>query len=97
MLIGFGLEHDGLSLPTIAIIAPAFAIACLCIGLLTTWVAALYALGAVAAVYVIPSAHVGDCAIASAMSFSVALLGPGAFSVDSLRYGRPVRIFPPED
>ena len=96
MLIGFGLEHDCLSLPMIAMLVPVFAIASLCIGLLTAWIASLCAVGALVAIYVIPGALVEGCAIASAVSLSVALVGPGAFSVDSLRYGRRVRVFPPE-
>jgi len=97
MLVGFGLEHDGLALPTAVIIVPAFAIACLCIGFLTTWIAVFCGLGAMAAIYVVPDAHGAGCALASAISLSVALVGPGAFSVDHLRYGRRVRVFPPED
>ncbi len=97
ILVSFGLEHEGLALPTAVIIVPALAIACLCIGFLTTWIAVFCGLGAMAAIYVVPGAPAACCALASALSLSVALVGPGAFSVDHLRYGRRVRVFPPED
>lgn len=96
MILGFGLEHDGLSLPMAVMIMPVSALACLCVGFLTTWVAGFCACGAVIAIGLIPGAHM-NCAIVSAIALSVTFLGPGGFSVDSLRYGRPIRIYPAEE
>jgi uncharacterized membrane protein YphA (DoxX/SURF4 family) len=95
-ILGFGLEHDGLSLPMAAMIMPVAALACLCVGFLTRWVAWFCVGTAVIAICLVPGAHL-DCAIVGAMSLSVALLGPGGFSVDFLRYGRLTKIYPPAE
>jgi len=96
MILGFGLQHDALSLPMAVMIMPVSALACLCAGFLTTWVAGFCVCGAVTAICLVPGAHM-NCAIVSAISLSVVLLGPGGFSVDSLRYGRLTKIYPPAE
>jgi hypothetical protein len=97
MLAGFGLKHDYLSLPPITMVVPAFAIASLCVGWVTAWIASLFCVGVLLATYLVPGNPVEGRTIVSAVSLSVALAGAGAYSVDSLRQGQSVRVFPPED
>jgi uncharacterized membrane protein YphA (DoxX/SURF4 family) len=73
------------------------AAACLCAGFRTPWAAALCTLTVVVALFAIPGSQADRGVIAVAISVAVAILGPGAYSIDSVLHGRRRRIVPPED
>lgn len=85
------------SRPSLLTVPVVIAIACLCMGWLAPWSACVCGLGATFAVFVMVGARPEQSAISAALSATVSLLGPGAYSVDSLVYGRPRRILPPDD
>jgi uncharacterized membrane protein YphA (DoxX/SURF4 family) len=80
----------------IATILMAVVSLCLSLGLLTRSVAALCGADVLAELMFAPHAGTEGAIVVSAVSFCVFALGPGAYSIDSLMYGRRKRIFPPE-
>lgn len=83
------------SSPGLLLVGPVFI--CLCIGLLTPWVGALGGLVMLVTVVAVPELRVEQGAQWLAIAASVALLGPGAYSVDARLSGHRRRVFPPED
>lgn len=96
MLISFASKSQLISSLEITAILVAVPVLCLCVGLFTTSVAAFCGVGALACLPFARHGLLEYAAIASAVSFCVAALGPGAYSVDSLWFGRWKRVFPPE-
>lgn len=95
MLISIDLESQLLSTHVTAPIL-AVAVLCLSLGLLLRAVAAFCG-AVVAASFLFASHGPGErAAVASAVSFCVSALGPGAYSIDSLWFGRRRRILPPK-
>lgn len=88
-------EKRDVLLPWLFTVLLVLTIGCLCVGFLTRWLAGLFSVAAVVALATIPAVHAESAVVASAVAASVALLGPGGYSVDSLWYGRVRRIFPP--
>lgn len=93
-LLSGGSDYQPASLPGVLAIPGIVLIACLCVGLLTTWVAAICGIGILVAIFGAPEIHADRIFIAGALCVSVVLLGPGAYSIDSLWHGRRKRIFP---
>jgi uncharacterized membrane protein YphA (DoxX/SURF4 family) len=86
--------HHGLSAWIAA--TSLLAAAALCIGFLTP-IAAAISLGLHALIWSSLQAwDVGNAAIISLDALALALLGPGAYSIDSCRFGRRVVELPPE-
>ena len=69
--------------------------ACLCVGFLTPIVAILALLFHVLAWSSLSSDGAGMTAIALPDALALALLGPGAYSIDAHRFGRRVVVLPP--
>ena len=71
-------------------------VACLSLGVRTTSISSLCGVLALIALFAVPGLPTDRAAEAICVSLSVTLLGPGAYSIDSVWYGRRRRIFPPE-
>jgi uncharacterized membrane protein YphA (DoxX/SURF4 family) len=69
--------------------------ACLCAGFLTPIVAILAMLFHVLAWSSLGSDGAGMTAIALLDAVALAMLGPGAYSIDAYRFGRRVVVLPP--
>ena len=70
-------------------------VGCLCAGLLTAWAAGICGLGSIVSVLAGSGVRPEFVLISLSISVAVSVLGPGAYSVDSLLHGRRRRIFPP--
>jgi len=69
--------------------------ACLCVGFLTPIVAILALLFQVLAWSSLSIDSAGMTAIALLDALALAMLGPGAYSIDAYRFGRRVVVLPP--
>jgi uncharacterized membrane protein YphA (DoxX/SURF4 family) len=65
-------------------------------GFLTRLVACFCGVAVVAGSVLASPGQMENAVLVSAVSFCVAALGPGSYSTDSLWFGRPKRIFPPD-
>lgn len=70
--------------------------ACLGLGVFTTSLSSLCGVLALIGLFALPGVPTDRAVEAICVSLSVTLLGPGDYSIDSVRYGRRKRIFPPE-
>ena len=93
-LVSSGSDYQLAALPPGLAIPGILLIACLCVGLLTTWVATFCGAGVLVAIFTAPHIHADHTWMAGSLCISVVLLGPGAYSIDSLWHGRRKRIFP---
>lgn len=91
-----GGGSGGLHGPWVVMVPAALLMACLCLGCFTSWISVVCAVGLLVELFVIPGLRAGELLVASSISASVAQLGPGAYSIDSYRYGRHRRVFPTE-
>jgi hypothetical protein len=91
-LLSSALYYQPAPVPGVLAIPGIVLVACLCVGLLTTWVAALCGTGMLVAILATPQIYTDQILIAGTLWISVVLLG--AYSIDSLWHGRRKRIFP---
>jgi hypothetical protein len=97
MLFCMESDRGSLNPPWTLAIPVTILLACLCLGCFTSWVSVLCAAGSLFELILIPGFPADRALVASSISASVAQLGPGAYSVDSYRYGRHRRVFPATD
>jgi hypothetical protein len=71
-------------------------VACLGLGVFTTSLSSVCCVLALIGLFAVPSVPAARAVEAICVSLSVALLGPGNYSIDSVLYGRRRRIFPLE-
>ncbi len=69
-------------------------VACLSLGVFTTSISSLCGALALIGFFALPEVPSDRAVEALCISLSVTLLGPGDYSIDSVRYGRRRRIFP---
>ena len=91
LAVYLGAERWMAATPRAAAVVLLLAVGCLCLGLLTTWVAVLCGVAAA-----VGGGDWGRGLAALVLAGVVVLLGPGSYSVDAVRYGRRRRVFPPE-
>jgi len=96
MLIRFGQKSRLISPFGLASAAIAVAALLLFAGFLTRMAASFCGVAVVAGPLFVSHGHVENALLVGAVSFCVAALGPGSYSMDSLWFGRPKRIFPPD-
>ena len=96
IVFSWGSESPRLPDSEITLAFQIILVACLGLGFFTTSLSSFCVLLALIGILAIPGFPVGRAAETICVSLSVRLLGPGDYSVDSVRYGRRRRIFPPE-
>lgn len=96
MLIRFGQNFRLISPFGLATAAIAVAVLLLFAGSLTRLVASLCGMAVVAGSIFASPGQIENAVLVGAVSFCVAALGPGSYSIDSLWFGPPKRIFPPD-
>jgi uncharacterized membrane protein YphA (DoxX/SURF4 family) len=96
MLIRFGQNSRLISPFGLATAAIAVAVLLLFAGFLTRMAASFCGVAVIAGPLFGSHGHVENALLVGAVSFCVAALGPGSYSMDSLWFGRPKRIFPPD-
>lgn len=97
MLISLAGESLARPIPRLTLIPPILAIACVSLGFLTRSIVGICGLATLIAIFVDPNANLERGGVVIAVAVSISLLGPGAYSIDSFRYGWRRRILPHVD